>query len=921
MENSFNNFSGNHDVSDGSGLDRVIVQRMAFRYSGVAGLYMYGLNGNGEIISEMTGTQQENRKLLDFVGKEQLDMLYHRVADDDLEVQALEDTSIPNIKAAAVSLHIDKAAYVTWIIIGVLSDADLVSEPGAVVPVEFSRNTTYEQFLHAVDVVRDVTQLIVCSKLSKASAEAESRRSKFSEEETRASLRRIEAVSEIVQMLDSNDGIEVVMNEIISIVGNYLDISSAMIVQVKRGMDIMDIAAEWTNKGVVSFFDQQRGQKRLHFLYSEKPSVFSYDSDIDSLDREAMNMLGITALCVIPIQIGNGVAMYACFMDQKDRKKWLTEDVKFVYDAIKVLQSILTKRIQKNSLASSYASLEAILDNVGSAIYVRDIETGSALFANRVLKSTFAAELKEGSLDDLFDNAIPINKGSGIYEVHHIERNRWYDLHYTYINWVDGRKVSLCAAYDVTDKKNYQRKIEQQAYTDFLTGLYNRMCCERDLATNIDNAKRTGTNGALLYIDLDDFKHINDGLGHQYGDVLLKAISHSFQKVEGIENTCYRMGGDEFVIIIPPESFDSFEEIINKIKEIFSKPWYLKDSDYYCTMSMGIVQFPESGESVQELIKKADIAMYDAKKSGKNRVAQYSDNIVSSSSERLDMEKNMRDAMTAGYKEFEVYYQPIVDVMNNNRCCGAEALIRWNSVELGFINPADFIPLAEYLGLINPIGNYVLKQACEACKYWNDNGQPNFKVNVNLSVVQLLQSDIVDLVEETIKETGINPANLTLEVTESLAINDMERMKRILSSIKKLGVRIALDDFGTGYSSLNHIREIPFDVIKVDQIFVRDLAEDAYSQSFIRMVSELAQTIGVSICVEGIETGRQFKVLEGMKVRMVQGFFFDRPMTYENFLHKYVFEEIKPEPKDDWTEPVEGALSSYIPEVEKNAAE
>lgn len=873
-----------HDVM----LDLLIVKRMALRYSKVANLYMYGLDSCGEIICEMTGDPVENKKLKDFVGNERLEALFDRVTADDLEVQAVEDTGIANIKIAGVSLHIDSVAVVTWIVIGVLDDKDLLNDPSSVVPMEFSRVTSFDAFNDSLDIIRDVTRLIVCSKLSLASAEAETRRSKYSEEETLVSLRRTETISEIVQLLDSNDAIEIIMNEMLRLVGSYLNISSAFIARIKRGEDSMDIASEWNNQGVVPFFDNHRSLKRLHFLYTEKTLVISADSKEAEADKAAMEELGITGLVVVPVQIGNGVAMYACFADMVPDKKWKTEEVKFLYDAMKVLQSILTKRIQKNSLASSFASLEAILDNVGSAIYVRDIETGSPLFTNRILKSTFAKELQDGSLDELFDNAIPINKGSGIYEVNHIERNRWYDLHYTYINWVDGRKASLCAAYDVTDKKNYQRRIEQQAYTDFLTGLYNRMCCERDLAMHIDSAKSTNTKGALLYLDLDDFKHINDGLGHQYGDVLLKAISHSLQRIEGIQNTCYRMGGDEFVIIIPPESYNAFANIISEIKDIFSKPWYLKDADYYCTMSMGIVEFPESGESVQDLIKKADIAMYDAKKSGKNRVAQYSDKIVSSSSERLDMEKNMRDAMTAGYREFEVYYQPIVDVTKRNKCIGAEALIRWNSMELGFIAPGDFIPLAEYLGLINPIGNHVLKKACAACREWNLNGHPEYKVNVNLSVVQLLQSDIVDIVAETLKESELEPKNLTLEVTESLAINDMERMKKILNKIKELGVKIALDDFGTGYSSLNHIREIPFDIIKVDQSFVRDLAEDAYSQSFIKMVAELAETIGVNVCVEGIETEKQYNALEGMKIRMIQGFYFDRPIPKEDFEKKYV---------------------------------
>lgn len=249
----------------------------------------------------------------------------------------------------------------------------------------------------------------------------------------------------------------------------------------------------------------------------------------------------------------------------------------------------------------------------------------------------------------------------------------------------------------------------------------------------------------------------------------------------------------------------------------------------------------------------------------------------------------MRNASHDNCEEFVVYFQPIIDIQKEGTpCVGAEALLRWNSATLGFIPPSDFIPLAEYLGLINPIGNHVLREACKACKYWNDNGHPEYKVNVNLSVVQLLQNDIVEIVASIIEETGIEPNHLTLEVTESLAINDMKRMKQILSSIRAIGARIALDDFGTGYSSLNHIREIPLDVIKVDQSFVSDLTEDEYSQFFIKMVSELADAIDVNICVEGIETEAQYKVLEGMKVQMVQGYYFDRPMRREDFERKYM---------------------------------
>ena len=599
--------------------------------------------------------------------------------------------------------------------------------------------------------------------------------------------------------------------------------------------------------------------------------------------------MDITGMVVLPIIQNHAPIMYAIFADTTACKEWKMEESKFLSDVIRVLQSILTKRLQRNSIASSYKSLEAILDNVGSAIYVRDIETGKILIANKICKSTFAKEMENGKLEEIFEGNVRSRIGTSCMEIEYAARRRWYDMNTTYIQWVDGRRVSLTSLFDITDKKMYQQKIEQQANNDFLTGLYNRRCCERDLTRYIDEAKTSGRSGAIIYLDLDDFKHINDGLGHQYGDVLLKAISNSMRRIEGIENTCYRMGGDEFVIIVPCSSYPKFETIKEEIQIVFNKPWFLKGADYYCTSSIGIVTFPEDGDTVQELIKKADIAMYQAKKSGKNKLSVYSKEADAESTKRLDMEKSMRYAFANDYQEFEVYFQPIVDVTKEGKpCCGAEALLRWNSSDLGFVSPGEFIPLAEYLGLINPIGNHVLEQACLALKHWNESGHPYYKVNVNLSVVQLLQNDIADIIEEIITRTGINPRNLTLEVTESLAINDMVRMKKILDSIKKLGVKIALDDFGTGYSSLNHVREIPIDVIKVDQTFVRELESDEYAKAFVAMIGELAQALNVKICVEGIETAEQVAILEPMNVHMIQGYYFGRPMTRKDFEEKFL---------------------------------
>lgn len=844
------------------------------------------VDANGALLTPFGGDPDETSRVFKAIDKEQLQNMLLRVSESTLEDQAIEETAYPNLRLAVVTAKAGGKPIFSWLICGVLSDvSDMEEYPNP--PLEgFQSTITERNFLRTIDGIRYITSELFEYKIAAVTAEAESRRSRYSEKEMKMTLQRTEALTGVIQLLESDASIEEIMLKMLKIVGDFLNISTAFICRASKDTTDMDIMAHWCNKGEIWNYDGNGRQKCPFYLDTEKTIVISGTSRLKPEEKEELEMHGVKAIVLLPIMIGDNATMYACFTEKNREREWEIDEIKFLSDSVKILQSILIKRIQKNSLASSYASLETILDNVGGAVYVRDLSSGAGLFANRNMRHNFEQELQDGSIHKILEQEV--RGENGISEIFLKSREKWYELYYTKMKWVDGKPVLLFALYDETEKKIYQRKIEQQAYTDFLTGLYNRMCCERDLARYVDEATKACKKGALLYLDLDDFKHINDGLGHQYGDVLLKSIAHSFQRISGIEDTCYRMGGDEFVIIIPPDSYDRLDEIVEDLKKIFVKPWFLKNSDYYCTMSMGIVDFPDGGEAVHELIKKADIAMYEAKRSGKNRIAKYSNEIGSKLGRRLNMEKNMREATAKGYDEFEVYFQPVIDVQKKGcPCTGAEALIRWNSTELGFISPGEFIPLAEYLGLITPMGDYVLREACKSCKKWNDSGFPDYKVNVNLSVVQLLQKDIVENIKKAIEDTGIEPHNLTLEVTESLAINDMEKMKGILGKIKALGVRIALDDFGTGYSSLNHIRELPFDVIKVDQSFIRNLEKDVYAKSFIRMVAELAEAIGVNLCVEGVETKGQFEIVADMHVSLVQGYYFDKPMTKEDFEKKY----------------------------------
>lgn len=868
-------------------LDYKELQQFQDIYSSVTRLFMFCMANDGQGINRVTdfsGDPIETDRLLSLLSPEQIESMVLRVLGSSLEEQVIEDTEFSNIKVASIGVKIAGQPAFCWYICGILDN-----DEGENAVKNFHTLTTEAEFIKSVDLLRQASNRMYGGMYDDLLKGMDRSGAADVSSMDGDSSKRYQYMLEIIQYLDSDEIFDDIANKVIEGAAKLIGISHAYILSY-IGKDTVEVLAEYYRDDTYSL-DKEFEEIPVGTLhgFGDRAQIITYKTPIDPISRHWMDVMDVKGMVVLPLVQNHAPIMYAMFADVQDEKEWKIEDSKFLGDVIRVLQSILTKRLQRNSIASSYKSLEAILDNVGSAIYVRDTETGKLLIANKMCKSTFSKEMENGQLEEIFEKNVRSRIGTSCMEIEYADRRRWYDLNTTYIQWVDGRRVSLTSLFDITDKKMYQQKIEQQANNDFLTGLYNRMCCERDLTRYIDEAKTSGRSGAIIYLDLDDFKHINDGLGHQYGDVLLKAISNSMRRIDGIENTCYRMGGDEFVIIVPCSSYPKFEEIKEEIRVVFNKPWFLKGADYYCTSSIGIVTFPEDGDTVQELIKKADIAMYQAKKSGKNKVSVYTKEADAESTKRLDMEKSMRSAFANDYQEFEVYFQPIVDVTKEGKpCCGAEALLRWNSSDLGFVSPGEFIPLAEYLGLINPIGNHVLEQACMALKHWNESGHPYYKVNVNLSVVQLLQNDIDEIIADIINRTGINPRNLTLEVTESLAINDMIRMKRILESIKKLGVKIALDDFGTGYSSLNHVREIPIDVIKVDQTFVRELETDEYAKSFVAMVGELAQALNVKICVEGIETAEQVKILDPMNVHMIQGYYFGRPMPRKDFEEKFL---------------------------------
>lgn len=700
--------------------------------------------------------------------------------------------------------------------------------------------------------------------------------------------KRSEALTCILHLLESELSFEEIANDVVRIVGEFLGVTNVAIFKWNQERTQVKSIVEWLPDGGIPFFAIMKENTFTDYL-------IKYDGII-AVDKKNINKEDIVfenddiyALISQPVVVNGSQIMYLLIADRDKEREWRKKTIAFTVDVCKILQDILVKKLNRNSLISSYTALKEILDNIGNGLFVIDKFSKKILFANNTMK-TMAKSDMEGNPCSQYrfcgmrhkcENCDILKQSCAYFETYSNDNQAWYDIKFNDISWVDGRTVSLCNVLDITEKKKTEKRIEFQANNDFLTGLYNRMRCESDVEKRIQYAQENKLKGYVMFLDLDNFKHINDGLGHQYGDMLLKMISLGLQQIKGIEDSCYRMGGDEFIIVIEPDHTDRLNEILDEINTLFNKPWDLKGTEYYCTMSMGIVSYPEDGDNVQELIKKADIAMYDAKKSGKNRIQFYNDKSESTSIKRLDLEKNMRSAIALGGEEFEVYIQPIID-LETEECIGGEALIRWNSINLGFIAPNDFIPLAEHLGLIVFIGEMFLKRACCICKEWSDMGIEK-DIHINLSIVQLVQNNIVDVIKEAIEESGVNPANIILEVTESLAINDMNNMKRVIKEIKELGVAIALDDFGTGYSSLNYIKQMDFDIIKVDKIFVDDIVVDDYAKTFVKLITELSEKLGVKVCVEGVETREQLETLKKMKVAFIQGYLYGKPVPYREF--------------------------------------
>ncbi|WP_296058449.1 EAL domain-containing protein [uncultured Amphritea sp.] len=447
---------------------------------------------------------------------------------------------------------------------------------------------------------------------------------------------------------------------------------------------------------------------------------------------------------------------------------------------------------------------------------------------------------------------------------------------------VDDEIVGISCIRDISELKEHEQKVLYQAQFDELTSLPNRSLMREKLLSAIVNAQAEDSLLTLMFIDLDDFKWVNDSMGHEEGDELLIKVANRLRAVLGGEHMLSRYGGDEFILVIEGQK-DLYltEEIALNILSALAREFRVKDRSYYISASIGIAVSPSDGTVPDEILRKADTAMYRVKASGRNGFSFYTPDMNKDVVRSLEIGRQLRNAL--GRKELSLYFQPIFDV-KQRRVVAAEALLRWNNPKLGQVTPDEFIPVAEQTGLIVPIGDWVILEACRYAQSWREELGKDLRMGVNVSPMQFRDGHILSALRSGLTKTHFPPAQLVIEITEGVLIRNDEETAQTLNQIKLMGVRIAMDDFGTGHSSLGYLKQFPFDSLKVDRSFIRDLEDDKGDQQLVIAAITMAKGLGLRVVAEGVENEFQYEFLSRANCDSIQGYYFGRPVPADEFV-------------------------------------
>ena len=564
----------------------------------------------------------------------------------------------------------------------------------------------------------------------------------------------------------------------------------------------------------------------------------------------------------------------------------------------KLILEVFVDLTERKKAEDMLARLGRILDDSTNEIYVFDANTLHFVQVNHggqrnlgytmeKLKTLTPLDLKPEFTQQSFDTLLaPLRGGETralVFEtVHKRKDGSLYPVEVRLqLSQAESPPVFVAIIQDISERRQSEERLQHLAHHDPLTDLPNRVLLQDRLNQAMREAGQLERLVAVIFLDLDRFKTINDTLGHHIGDALLKAVAERLAICLRPGDTVSRLGGDEFTIILANLAHvDDVTHVVQKIMGQFISPFRIGGRDLFVSPSVGITLYPLDDKDAASLLKDADIAMYRAKELGRNQFQFYTPELNVRAAHRLELETGLRQAIEK--QEFILHYQPLVD-LKTGRIRGMEALLRWQHPKFGLVPPLDFIPLAEETGLIIPIGEWVLKTACAQIKTWHDTGFPALQVAVNLSSQQLRDKNLIDVVKQALKEAEIEARYLDLELTESVLMQDMELAAAILKELKTVGISFSLDDFGTGYSSLSYLKRFPIDFLKIDRSFVHDITTDPFGAGLVQAIIAMAKVLNIKVIAEGVETREQLEFLRRHGCDIAQGYFCSEPLTVETF--------------------------------------
>lgn len=673
---------------------------------------------------------------------------------------------------------------------------------------------------------------------------------------------------------------------------------------------------EWLRRHEEMEFDPSTDPAFEEVMRSKKP-LYILDVEKDSrVNQEVCKTFGIERMLLLPfVTMGEILGAMALVSFDKTEEVFSESHIDLAQSIAEAAASTLSNllfmekqelliqertseiRVKNIELKQVIAQLktlgrenELVLSSVEEGIFGLDLE-GKITFCNRAAEVTLG--YAKGELigqcysvilnkdTDLSSDALSLKQDLKFRKKNGLE----FSVEYVVSSVKEeGKMIGEVVTFrDITKRKQLEKEITHLAYYDHLTDLPNRALLEYFLSQEIDKAKLAGQKLAVLYLDLDRFKIINDSLGHSYGDILLKDVANRIIQYVPEQAFVSRQGGDEFTVVLP--AFDSLTELmdlVGRLVDSFSEAFILKGNEVHIKASIGISMFPEDGESSEVLIKNADAAMYKSKEKSGTYYHFFRSEMNTRNMESIFLENALYKALEN--EELMLHYQPQIDC-RTGRVTGAEALLRWKHPTRGMISPVEFIPTAEATGLIVPIGKWVLESACAQLKKWHDEGRTEMSVSVNLSGRQFEEDDLVSMIECILAQTGASPECLHIELTENQIFRNTHMTLDKMRELKMLGVKIALDDFGTGYSSLGYLKNFPIDTLKIDRSFMVDILSNKNNAAITSTIITLAQNLDLNVIAEGVETKEQLEFLAERNCFNIQGYYYSKPLEVEEFVN------------------------------------